>query len=160
MTLPNDDKVNSVFSQDEYRKMVWKYFKDYEVRMPLKMLMCYTPWDEIIKTSRYRAEYARKLLDGTWLDSGFMVSGKCYFVGDDKVGYLLDAELMRNCLAAGQYADMEENGRKYNMFPKKEAIDYAVLITYFRRVIVPYGARIAPGAGVGTKYKTYEGGST
>lgn len=159
MTLPNDDTVNPVFSQDEYRKMVWKYFKDYNVRLPTKMLIHYTPWEEVNKTTRYKAEYARKLTDGAWIDSGLMISGKCYFVGDDKVGYLLDAELMRKCICNGQFEDLEDNDRKYSMFPKKEALDYAILITYFKRITVPYSARIAPGASVGVKYKTYEGGS-
>lgn len=145
MILPNDDKVPE-FSQDEYCKMVWKYFKDYNIRLPLKMLIYYTPWEEINKTTRYKVEYARKLTDGTWIDTGLMLSGKCYFVGDDKVGYVLPADILRMCLQNDNFGGIEENNIKFMIYPKKEVLDYAILITYFKRVIMPYSARIAPGA--------------
>lgn len=131
-------------NQAEYRKMVVKYFKDYDIGLPSEMLSYYTPLEITKETSLYQCEYALKE-GGLWVDSGLMISGKTYFIGDERVGYLINPEMLKICLSGGIYMPKDEEDRKSILLPRKEAIEYALFITYFNRKTLPNNARIVWG---------------
>lgn len=142
-----DEKTEPAVAQIEYQHFVKNYFKRYKMELPPEMQMHFTPQKIVETTSRYPAECACKDEDGVWKKSGIWDSGCSYFVGDEKRGYLIDANVCRIWESYGAIPHIEFNGKRFLNLPRKEILDHAIIVTYFKIMLIPGDARIAPGPG-------------
>ena len=130
-----------LMTQAEYRKKVFQYFKKNNVTLSPKIQTWYTPEEWVKETSNIKQEYARKS-NGVWLDSGMIISGPSYFVGTERVGFLLNGHLRRKALWNYFGKTVEEDGHKICIFPIKECLMEAQMITYFREVLIADEAQL------------------
>ena len=141
--FPNYDHetVDPTDVQDEYDAFVRGYFRQYDVGLPEILKIQYTPSDETEDTNRYWVECGRQHPDGTWEQSGIWKSGMSYFVGDDKKGYLINAQTLQMWETMKSFAMVERDSRKYYQLPRAQLLEYSILITYYKTIIIPLDGR-------------------
>ena len=121
--------------QRKYYDYVFKYFSDHGILMPENMNICYTEPEPEYK--RYRAEYDCRDEQGIWNESGYRTGGQVYFMGDYKIGFVINPDLLRTVLISALYDRAEIDDKRYNLIPRLYMIQNAILITYFRRLKWP-----------------------
>ncbi len=121
--------------QQKYKEHIFKYFSDHDISIPENMNVCYTEPDP--KSDKYLAEYDCKDDQGIWYESGYRAGGQIYFMGDYKIGFVINSDLLKIQLISTLHGKIETDGKRYNLIPRLYMIQNAVLITYFRRLKWP-----------------------